>query len=536
MLSVVVPVYDVEEYLSGCLDSILAQPVDDYEVVLVDDGSTDSSGEVAAHYVASYSHLRLVRQPNAGLGAARNAGVAAARGRLLTFVDSDDELPPDAWSHMLATLERSGSDFVVGTLERDNGTRRYATARMRENHVREVVGTDVHRFPRMLADVFAVNKIYRRDFWDAAGLAFPVGVRYEDQPTLTRAFLAARAFDVVRETVYRWRVREDRSSITQRRHDIADLRDRVRTKRDSHQQVVARAPDALGVWLADILPVDMAEYFRSVPGCSEEYWSLLRDCVREFWHEDSVPFERTLLPVQQRVMGWLVAQDRRADVERVVAAIEEHGPERLPLDVRGDRVVCLLPGHDDPGPRGLPERLVELGDHELRWEARAVSVEWAPDGPVLHGFALIRNAPTLGVPTSLDARLEPDGAAPSAREGALSLEARDEPRATRFVGRDAGEFDACGFTLRVDAARLAGRVDGRVDGRLVERPHGAGAWRFRLERTVAGVRRGGGIVSWNPPVVGAEWHRVGARHEARLEDHDDALVLVVRVRAAGTPG
>ena len=105
------------------------------------------------------------------------------------------------------------------------------TPLMRENHQRTAHGVRLDDAPLMLADVFAWNKVYRRSFWDAHDLSFPVGVRYEDQPTLTKALVAASRFDVLAEPVYRWRVRSDGSSISQQRADPRDLSDRILTKR-----------------------------------------------------------------------------------------------------------------------------------------------------------------------------------------------------------------------------------------------------------------------------------------------------------------
>jgi len=507
-----VPVYDVEQYLAACLDSILAQPITDYEVVIVDDGATDSSAEIAQHYVDRHRHIRMIRQANAGLGAARNVGVAAARGELLTFVDSDDELPDDAYSVMLATLERSGSDFVVGMLKRDDGKRRTATPRMRENHRVERIGVNIHEVPGMLADVFAVNKVYRRSFWDAHGLGFPEGIRYEDQPALTRAFLLARSFDVVRETVYLWRIRDDGSSITQRRDDIADLRDRVVTKRDSTELVRRHAPDLEERWLADILTADMGEYFRSVPGCTDEYWQTLRDAVRELWTPDTVPYEATVAPAHQRLMGWLVAEDRRADLEKVAWFLDDHAGEPVATEIRGDRVVRLLPGIDDPSSE-TPPGLYELSPHELRWEARAVSVDWDDRLLRVHGFALIRNVPTDEQPTTLTMHL----AGEDGTTVGVELVATTEPRASRFAGRPEGEFDACGFTATVDLTVLASGAGPDVT-----------RWRFAAERDVGEVVGGGGLNSWNPPVTAPRLHDIVGGGAGRLLGDDGELVLEIR--------
>lgn len=344
LLSVVVPVHGTEAYVEECLASIAAQPVSDHEVVVVDDGSPDRAADLVRRRARRDPRVRLVQQDNAGLGAARNAGVATARGRYLAFVDSDDVLPPDAWGPMLASLESSGSDFAVGRAERDDGTRRWATPLMQRNHATALTATDVARSPLLLADVFAWNKLFRRDFWDAHDLAFPVGVRYEDQPALTAAFLAARSFDVLTETVYRWRVRGDGSSISQQRHRVADLRDRLETKRDSLRQVRdAAGPTVLEVFCADVLPVDMWEYFRAAPEAGEEFWRLLVDGVRELWHDGTLPFAATRVPPQQRLMGWFVEQDRPEGLRECLAWIDAHRP--LPL---ADGVL-EHPWRDEPG-------------------------------------------------------------------------------------------------------------------------------------------------------------------------------------------
>jgi glycosyltransferase involved in cell wall biosynthesis len=511
-----VPVYNMEHYLAECLDSVLAQPYVDLEVVLVDDGSTDSSAEIAARYADADPRFRVVSQANAGLGAARNTGVAAARGEFLTFLDSDDRLPADAWSAMMRTLADSGSDFAVGKLVRDEGERRFAMPRMRDNHRVRRVGVTLEEMPRILADVFAVNKIFRRSFWDAAGLGFPVGVRYEDQPTLTRAFLAADRFDVLTETVYLWRIRTDGSSITQRRDDLADLHDRILTKRSSTEVVLAKAPHLLTLWQSDILPVDLWEYFRAVPGCADEYWDLLRTALAEFWSEETVPFHRTWIPVQQRLMGWYVAQDRRADLERLIRFVDEHAGD-LPTELRGDKVVALLPGIDEGT---LPESTHVLAEHELRWETRVTGAAWDRGRLELHGFALIRNVPTAGRVTELTARLlGPGGVAAE-----LPVKALDQPRATKFAGRPGEDFDACGFVVTVDVSTLPVPAAG-----------GTAAWRLLLERRVEGLCRGGGVTGFDRRDVDRSWHDVplaGGTGGARLRAEGDDLVLEVRAGPA----
>lgn len=361
-LSVVVPVYNVVDFLAASLDSILGQPVDGVEIIIVDDGSTDGSGDVAEAYADRHDAIRLVRQENGGVSVARNVAIPLCRGQYLTFVDPDDELPADAWSTMLRTLAATGSDFVVGSAERVEGTRRFMTPLMRRNHAVERVGIRIEDAPLMLADVFVWNKVFRRSFWDQHRIWFPEGTRYQDQVALTQAFLAASAFDVISDVVYEWRVRPDQSSATQRRKEISNLTERIDTKRMTVEMVRAHGADEVTrVLLTEILPIDMWEHFRAAvhaPG-PDDYWQILSRGVREFWTPDEVPFERTRLPVQQRMMGWLVGQDRFDDLVALVRHIDSSGGVWF-HEVDG-RLEADLPLRGVPG---VPEECFVAAPHE----------------------------------------------------------------------------------------------------------------------------------------------------------------------------
>jgi glycosyltransferase involved in cell wall biosynthesis len=347
-LSVVVPVYNVAAFLPGSLESILRQPMTDLEVVAVDDGSTDGSDRILLEYARRDQRIKVIRQDNSGVSIARNRALDECRGRLLTFVDPDDELPPDAWSSMLRALERTGSDFVVGAAERLEGERRYVTPLMRRNHQQERLGIRIGDAPLMLADIFLWNKIFRRDFWEEHPIRFPERTRYQDQPALTEAFLAASSFDVITEVVYDWRVRPTKDSATQRRVEISNLRERIATKRMTLDLVREHGSnDLMRVLLTEILPIDMWEHFRAAAGIlgveRAEYWTVLRDGLREFWNVATVPFEETTVPLRQRLMGWLVDQDRHDDLVRLVTLVDQGGGLRT-ADGRFDH-----PWVDDPG-------------------------------------------------------------------------------------------------------------------------------------------------------------------------------------------
>lgn len=325
LISVVVPVYDVEAYLPACLDSLLAQTYPHLEIVVVDDGSPDRCGEIAEAYAARDPRVKVVHIDNRGLGGARNEGLRHTTGTLLAFADSDDVVPPGAYAALQRQQARTGADLVTGSIARwyagsaDQPTQdRLVEPRwMRRMHSqrRVLVIDDV---PELLGDVFAWNKLYTRTFWDTAGLSWIEAMRYEDQPTLTRAFVEARRIAVITEVVYHWRVREDGSSITQQRSSVADLEDRWATKRMSRQTIYAYGSTKVTKTFEEVvLPGDLHTYFVQIPGCSDEWYRLLEAGVREFFGTRSLTHS-SLAPIY-RLTGWLVEQGRRDDAALVMA-------------------------------------------------------------------------------------------------------------------------------------------------------------------------------------------------------------------------
>ncbi|WP_037603516.1 glycosyltransferase family 2 protein [Streptacidiphilus rugosus] len=229
-LSVVVPIYNVESYLQECLDSIAAQTFADFECVMVDDGSTDGSAAMAEAYASTDPRFRLVRQQNQGLGAARNTGWrnASADAEYLTFVDSDDIVPADAYERMINSLDKSGSDFAAGNVLRLVSDELVPSRVHLEPFRTELQATHVTQLPTLVRDRTAWNKVYRRSFFDGAGLLYPEGMLYEDAPVSIPLHFAATSVDVFSEPVYHWRIREAGAlSITQKRTDPQGLVDRV---------------------------------------------------------------------------------------------------------------------------------------------------------------------------------------------------------------------------------------------------------------------------------------------------------------------
>ena len=114
LISVIVPVYNVEAFLPRCVDSILAQTYENLEIILVDDGSPDGCGTICDGYAAKDNRVKVIHKENGGLSSARNTGLESAAGEYITFVDSDDWIEPDAYAHLLEVMDRYQVKLVCG--------------------------------------------------------------------------------------------------------------------------------------------------------------------------------------------------------------------------------------------------------------------------------------------------------------------------------------------------------------------------------------------------------------------------------------
>ena len=112
-VSVIMPVYNAERHLRECLDSVLAQTLRDFELICVNDGSTDASGNILAEYAERSPSMRVVEKPHGNAGAARNAGLSEARGDYLLFLDSDDVFAPDMFRSLLGGIETVHADMAI---------------------------------------------------------------------------------------------------------------------------------------------------------------------------------------------------------------------------------------------------------------------------------------------------------------------------------------------------------------------------------------------------------------------------------------
>jgi CDP-glycerol glycerophosphotransferase len=377
-ISVVVPFYNVEDYLAECLDSLLAQTFGDFEVLMVDDGSPDGSRAIAERYAARDPRLRLVTRENGGLGAARNTGIREARGRYLTFVDSDDLLPPHALGLLHGSAQRTGSDIVVGSVDRFDSRGNWSPSWVDDVHLEPRERIRIEEFLPLLRNLYTWNKLFRRDFWDAQGLWFREGVAYEDQPIVTQLFARAAAIDVLTHIVYRYRARDDKSSISQQTANIKDLRDRIaawEVSREAFRRELS--PTVYDGWLQTLFAAHFQWYLTSPGTVDDDYWDELVAAVRTL--SDGAPsWVWDATPPESRVLVRLAQLDRRTDAQEFV---RRGGTkvEQWRSVVREDGILLELPLLGDPD---LDESLFVLRPEQMRLSHAVENLRWVdqPDG------------------------------------------------------------------------------------------------------------------------------------------------------------
>jgi CDP-glycerol glycerophosphotransferase len=325
-------VYDVEPYLQECLDSVARCVPDGTEVVLVDDGSHDRSGEICDAAAHGRPTWRVVHQANAGLGAARNTGLDLATGEFVGFVDSDDILLP-AYASLLQRAVEDGTDVATGAVLRTDG-RVDRPSGLHDQALQGVgdIGVLVDD-PSLLYDTTAWNKVYRRSFLQAHGLRFPEGVLYEDLPVTVPALHLAGRVSVVHEPVYRWRAREGDASITQRRHELTNLTDRFAAVSAVDRFLEQQHLDDLRVHHdIKVLRLDLPLYTSALPEADEEYRAAYLTFFRHL--VDGLPApRRAALPPTLRLYVELADAGRMDDLVRVVRA--RRGPRAWARDDRG---------------------------------------------------------------------------------------------------------------------------------------------------------------------------------------------------------
>lgn len=248
LVSVVVPVYQVEPYIRDCLDSILGQTYSHLEIIVVDDGSPDACPQICDDYAACDARVSVIHQPNGGLSSARNAGIARASGEYLAFVDSDDVVAPAFVETLVDMARGTGADIAQCGFTRDASrlkAGRGVPGGQGGNGVEVLTALEAtERLQLEHRGTYAVvwDKLYARLLFE--GVRFPVGRQHEDEFVTYRLLWKARRVCVSDEPLYWYRRRTE--SITGQDFNLARL-DSLEAFRERATFYRAQGEDRLAV-------------------------------------------------------------------------------------------------------------------------------------------------------------------------------------------------------------------------------------------------------------------------------------------------
>ena len=219
LISVVIPVFNVEKYLEKCVDSVLVQSYDNFEVILIDDGSTDSSGKICDRYAEKDSRISVYHKLNGGLSDARNYGVAHANGDLISFIDSDDYVTADYLDYLWYLMDKYHCDISCAA---PKSVYDGAVAFLKEDNIKEAKLDTGRALERICCVSFgAWARLYKKQI--LLKHPFPVGKLYEDIATVYKLIDECEEVAFSDKQVYVWLQREGsitHAGINERQLDI----------------------------------------------------------------------------------------------------------------------------------------------------------------------------------------------------------------------------------------------------------------------------------------------------------------------------
>lgn len=298
IISVIIPIYNAEAWLETCLDSMKSQQGNDFEVLMVNDGSKDGSEAICARYAAQDSRFRLITQKNQGPSAARNEGLRQAKGKYIQFADSDDAALEGFTSVMLETAEKTQADLVICDFVQQDLPAGVADMRhfhmpggelSRKEFLRAVTGNPGSHYVGVLW-----NKLYRRDLIEAGKLRFePQASLGEDFIFNTRYFSMAETICCLEDRLYQYQWQRADSLCTKAKPEEERIRERVRMYK-AYEAMLQRERLA-GIWRYRMLYYPMKAYFDELAYLGPEAKAYSALLYKSFVQENGITVPEYLL-------------------------------------------------------------------------------------------------------------------------------------------------------------------------------------------------------------------------------------------------
>lgn len=223
LVTVIIPVYQVEEYLEDCIKSIISQTYSELEIILVDDGSTDNSPQICDQYAQMDSRIKVIHKTNGGLSSARNAGIDICTGKYVTFVDSDDVVADVMIEEMLNLANQEHAEIVkIGVIRKNNYSENIAIPKDYATYSGDGALSLLFRSNSQI--VCGCGKLFTREV--IGDIRFPIGRYYEDEYFTPRMYLRAKRV-VLSESEYYFYMQRDNDSILRGKITDKKVRDSI---------------------------------------------------------------------------------------------------------------------------------------------------------------------------------------------------------------------------------------------------------------------------------------------------------------------
>lgn len=223
LISIIVPAYNVEKYIEQCIDSILCQTYQHIEIILIDDGSKDSTGSICDLYAKKDKRIRVIHKENTGLSSVRNLGIKLAKGDYIGFVDSDDVISTDMFEKLFTNLMATNSDIAICNYQiiDEKNQKREKGFYSFEKKIEILQNKEIYDliFLEARYGIVAWNKLYRRQVF--AGINYPEGKRHEDNYIIHKILGNAKRICCSGDIGYFYRIRKDSitSNISKENYD-----------------------------------------------------------------------------------------------------------------------------------------------------------------------------------------------------------------------------------------------------------------------------------------------------------------------------
>lgn len=211
IISIIVPVYNVEKFLPRAIESVQNQTFQNWEMILVDDGSQDRCGEICEQYALKDDRIRVIHKENGGVSAARNAGLKAMRGDFLCFLDPDDYLLPQSLGVLYETLKKTGADMVMAGHDRIEADGKIHRDYSNWPIYKKTMAIQ-QAFLRNDLPNFVWGKLYKKELWQ--NIYFPEGITMEDMYILPTIAFRAQKIIILPETLYIYSHENENSIMT----------------------------------------------------------------------------------------------------------------------------------------------------------------------------------------------------------------------------------------------------------------------------------------------------------------------------------